>query len=152
MKTTTAIACGAALMMLAGCVERAPEGAAPSAATSPAPPPFKVVGTNKQVMQAITIPSSDVLFAIADASPQSDEQWLAIENAAIALAESGNLMLMPGRTVGTGEWTGFSLELIAKAEAALQAARAKSVDQVLAAGDELYTVCESCHKKYMPQG
>lgn len=137
-------------LALIGCGKAAVEPAkAPAAAAQT--PQFTMVGTNKQIMQAITIPSSEVIFAIGDKPPQDDAGWLAVESAAIALAESGNLLMMPGRAVNTPEWAAFSHQLIDKSSVALKAAQARNVDQVLEAGNDVYQVCEDCHKLYLPQ-
>jgi hypothetical protein len=142
MKAIATLACAAAFI---GCA-RTPEPAAPAA------PHFTVVGSNKQIMLALTIPSSEVLFGIGDRPPQDDAGWLAVESAAIALAESGNLLLMPGRAVDTQDWATYSRQLTEKASASLRAAQSRDVDKVLEAGNDVYQVCEDCHKKYMQTG
>ena len=147
MKTIVPVLCTLALI---GCGKGTVEPAkAPAAAA--ATPQFTVVGSNKQIMQAITIPSSEVIFGIGDKPPQDDAGWLAVESAAIALAESGNLMMMPGRAVDTPDWAGFSRQLTEKSMIALKAAQSRNVDQVLEAGNDVYQVCEDCHKVYLPQ-
>jgi hypothetical protein len=99
MRTIASVLCARAL---GGCGKAAVEVAkAPAGAPTPQ---FTIVASNKQIMQAITIPSSEVIFGIGDEPPQDDAGWLAVESAAIALAESGNLMMMPGRAVDT-PWT-----------------------------------------------
>lgn len=108
-------------------------------------------------MQAITIPASDAVWAVATKEPTTDEEWLAIQNNALALAESGNLLLMNGRTIAgrtvgeEEEWRGYAKELIRTAMLAVEAAEAHDVERILNAGDEIYNVCETCHQKYMPQ-
>ncbi|MFO7276999.1 MAG: hypothetical protein DIU56_008200 [Pseudomonadota bacterium] len=125
--------------------------------TPPAPAPFEPVADVKQVMQAITIPASDAVWGVATKEPASDEEWLAIKNNALALAESGNLLLMNGRTIAgravgeEEEWRGYAKELIRTAVLAAEAAEARDLERILDAGDEIYNVCESCHQKYMPQ-
>jgi hypothetical protein len=144
MRAIATVLCALALI---GCGKDAVETTKAAAAASQ----FTIVGSNKQVMQAITIPSSEVIFGIGDKPPQDDAGWLAVESAAIALAESGNLMQLPGRAMDTQEWAGFSRQLTEKSVVALKAAQARNADQVLEAGNDLYQVCEDCHKLYMPQ-
>jgi hypothetical protein len=139
MKAIATLACA---LVLVGCT-KTPTPAAPAA------PQFTIVGSNKQIMQALTIPSSEVLFGIGDKPPQDDADWLAVESAAIALAESGNLLLLPGRAVDTQEWAGFAHQLTEKSTAALKAAQTRDVDKVLEAGNDVYQVCEDCHNRYM---
>ena len=46
-------------------------------------------------------PSSNSLFDVARQAPESDEQWAAVRNSAVLLAESGNLLLMGKRSNDT---------------------------------------------------
>jgi cytochrome c556 len=120
--------------------------------TAPAPPaaePYKPVASVKQVMLSITIPASDIVFGVGSEEPKTDADWLKVQNAALALAESGNLLLMPGRAVDKENWTKEALGMVDASSQALKAAEARSVDEVLAAGDKVYASCESCHKGYM---
>ncbi|WP_153067149.1 hypothetical protein [Steroidobacter cummioxidans] len=136
--------------LAAGCSKPAPVRhdavPEPSAAST-----FKVIGPNRQIMLAVTIPASDAVFNAAAEPPTTDEQWVTVERAALALAESGNLLLIPGRAVDDGEWARFSHMLIDTAARAYSAAQAKDIDGVADAGNAIYEACEGCHKKYMPQ-
>lgn len=124
---------------------------APPAPPAPPQPPFKIVATPKQVMQSITIPTADVVWKVPNEAPADDAAWLVVENNALALAESGNLLMMEGRAVDRGEWMKHASDLVTVATKAVAAARAKNADQIAEIGDELYTVCDTCHKKYMQQ-
>ena len=46
-------------------------------------------------------------------SPTTTAEWAAVRQAATIIAESGNLLLMPGRTQEDGQWTELSQALIA---------------------------------------
>lgn len=126
-------------------------------AKAPPPPPpasaapFKSVATVKQVMQSITIPEADVVWGVPSEAPPDDAAWLKVENSALALAESGNLLMMEGRAVDHEEWMKQAGSLIDVATKAATAARAKDADKMAEVGDELYSVCEACHMKYMKQ-
>lgn len=136
-------------VLLAGCSKTEP---AHSASTPAAPAAaFKVVAPSKQIMLAVTIPASEKVFGAAAEPPTTDEQWVAVERAALELAESGNLLLIPGRAVDNGDWTNYSHMLIDTASKAYAAAQAKDIDGVSDAGNAIYEACEGCHKKYMPQ-
>lgn len=130
-------------VLAAGCAK------APPAPPPAAPAPFKSVATVKQVMQSITIPEADVVWGVPNEAPKDDAAWLKVENSALALAESGNLLMMEGRAVDHDEWMKHSGLLIDVATKAATAARAKDADKISAVGDELYTVCANCHMKYM---
>lgn len=112
---------------------------------------FELVASVRQVMQAITIPASNGIFRIGSEVPVDDEAWAAVENFALALAESGNLLLMPGRVLPEEQWRGESLALVRAAREAADAARAQDVDGVLNAGDAIYMTCEGCHELYLPR-
>ena len=137
----------------AGCSKQPPAAEATSdvPAAAAAPQAFKVVGSSRDIMLAVTIPASDAVFTAAAEPPTTDEQWVRVERAALALAESGNLLLMSGRAVDDSDWSRFAGMLIDTAAQAHVAARAKDIDGVSDAGDRIYEACEGCHKKYMPQ-
>ena len=135
-----------ALLAVAGCAKAPP----PPPPAAPAAP-FKSVATVKQVMQSITIPDADVVWSVPNEAPKDDEAWLKVENSALALAESGNLLMMEGRAVDHDEWMKHAGLLIDVATKAATAARAKDANQMSDIGNELYTVCENCHLKYMQQ-
>lgn len=126
------------------------EDRAPTSAPTPAPAPtFKAVASVKQVMQGITIPASNAVFAVAGQAPADDAAWQAVEASALAVAESGNLLLMSPRAVDDQDWQQYALALVDVGAKAAEAARAKNADQTSTAGDDMYNVCEQCHAKYM---
>lgn len=144
MKILTSAAALAALLVLAGC---APKTEAPPAAATPA---LESIATNRQVMLGLTIPASDVLFAVGDPAPADQAAWDRVVANAAMLAESGNLMLTGPRDLKQPEWTQFARELVARSKDAMAAAEKRDVDAVLEAGNALYETCENCHNKYMP--
>ena len=73
-----------------------------------------------------------------------------MRNAAIIIAESGNLLLMPGRVHEDARWTELSLALIARGREALIAAENRDPDAVFNAGGEVYLVCAECHAAFAP--
>jgi hypothetical protein len=121
----------------------------------PVPTP---VGTVKQVMKGIVGPAATVVFSSVgttvteagrdDKAPHTDEEWEAVGNSAIALAEAGNLLMMEGRAVDKGEWIKMSQAMIDAAKVALKAVEAKSADDVLASGDAINVSCDKCHQRY----
>ena len=115
---------------------------------TPPTPPFKPVATVKQLMTAIIIPSSDVLFQVAGKAPTNDEEWASVERNAMTLVESGNLLMIGDRAKDTGDWMKESQRLVDVGETAFKAAQAKNVDELTKIGDQIYEVCESCHNKY----
>jgi len=112
-------------------------------------PTFKTLANVTQLMKAIVIPSSDALFNVAVETPKDDKEWTALENSALALAESGNLLMIGSRAKDSKTWMQYSKAMIDAAEMAFKAAQSKNVDAVLEAGDKIYATCETCHERYM---
>ncbi|HSU88534.1 MAG TPA: hypothetical protein VLL56_06845, partial [Terriglobia bacterium] len=59
--------------------------------------PFRIVGTMSQLMVDIIYPTSNDIFYIVRKPPSNDAEWEAIQRSALTLAESANLLVMPGR-------------------------------------------------------
>jgi len=135
----------AGTLLLWGC-SGAPEPvqqAAPQAA-------FKPVGTVMQIMEAVVIPSSNVIWNVPAEAPKDDEEWATVRNNALSLAEAGNLLMIEGRAKDQDAWMRASQALIDAGTTAFHAAEAKDVDAMAAAGDEIYNSCEGCHMQYPP--
>lgn len=122
---------------------------AASAALAQAPS-YEPVGNMSQLMIDIIYPTSDALFYIERTPPKTDAEWNAIRNQALMLAESGNLIMMPGRARDQDEWVKDSKLMIAAAKSAYKAAVSKDMAGVLAQSDALTASCIACHKAYRP--
>jgi hypothetical protein len=122
----------------------------PEQQTAPQPG-FKPVGTVMQIMDAVIIPSSNAIWNVPAAAPKNDEEWAAVRNSAMALAESGNLLMIGDRAKDQGEWMMMAQALVDAGTAAFRAAEAKDIDAITAVGDQIYSACENCHLKYSPQ-
>jgi hypothetical protein len=143
------------LVLLFGCSPPPPP--APAAAT----PPSDTVLNLKQLMEWVIDPTVDVIWdsvksistqeGTKEISPQTDEQWTAVRNAAATLSEAGNLLMLPGRARDQEAWVAAARALVRTSEKALKAAEAKDKDAVFAAGGDIYTVCRGCHVQYAPQ-
>ena len=83
--------------------------------------------------------------------PESDEEWLAVENAAFMVAEAGNLLMMPGRTLDDTGWIAMSQSLVDVGRRALEVAEAQDEQGVFDLGAEMYFVCSGCHAAYSPE-
>src|SRR3989442_10978648 len=112
--------------------------------------PFQPVGTMSQLMIDIIYPTSNDLFYIERTSPSNDSEWGAIERSALMLAESGNLLMMPGRARDQGDWIKDAKMLVDAGVAAFKAAKAKELDAVLAVNEQLVAACITCHQQYRP--
>jgi hypothetical protein len=119
------------------------------AAGGNASPTTARVGTMSELMVHIIYPTSDAIFYVSSRAPATDEQWKELQAKALTLAESANLLMMPGRT-RPGQWNRDSREMLDAAWAAFKAANGKDLAGVEAVSDQLYESCVSCHKAYRP--
>lgn len=132
-----------------------PPGDAPPAAE------YRPLANVQQMMGWILDPAADVIWdnagtiITADGSrelhPTTDEGWDKIIHAAAIIAESGNLMMMPGRSMGD-DWQEYSRGLIDTGELAIAAATAQDPDALFDAGGRIYQVCKACHDQYWIKG
>jgi hypothetical protein len=144
-----------AMTVLSACNSEAP---APAVQAETSGPEYHQVADIKQLMNWILDPNSDVIWGAVgtvideqgekNLAPETDEQWTAIRDAAAVIAESGNLLLMPGRARDQGDWAKHSHELTKAAQVALAAAEAKDTASLFTAGGDIYLVCSACHEQY----
>ena len=130
-----------------------------SACGGPPPPPFKPLVDNKLLMQAVVDPNADIIWDAVktimttegdqDIRPKTDEEWAAVRNAAVTVAESGNLMMMAPRAKDSGEWMQRAQEMITAGEEAMRAADARNAEKLFTVGGDLYDSCTNCHRKYV---
>ena len=139
-------ACVLMMLGLAGCTRH--EAAAPTSAP-PTTDALRPIATVRQVMLGITVPASNAVFAVAGQAPADDAGWEAVEASALAVAESGNLLLVKPRAVDDGDWKRWSVALVDAGVKAAKAAHSKDADATGVAGDDMYNVCEQCHAKYL---
>jgi hypothetical protein len=111
-------------------------------------PSFQPVGSMSQLMVNIIYPTSDALIYIERTPPKTEVEWNLISNQALMLAESGNLLMMPGRARDQGNWITDSKLLVDVGAAAYKLAQAKDMDGILALNDRLNASCVVCHQQY----
>jgi len=151
------ISIAVAMIALCGCESKAP--APTESASTSTGPEYTQVADVKELMNWVLDPYSDVIWGAVgsitdeqgtkELAPETDEEWTNIRNAAAVIAESGNLLLMPGRTrEGDADWTKHSRELTKAAQAVLNAAEAKDTASLFTAGGDMYLVCTACHSQY----
>lgn len=124
-------------------------------------PPFKPVTTTRELMESVIAHAAEIYWGavevtvaadgIHERKPQTDEEWELVWAAALALAESGNLLMMAPRAVDDGAWMQFSRSLIEAGADAAAAAQSRDVDRVFAAGEQVYNACLGCHTRYVAQ-
>ena len=108
------------------------------------------VGTMSDLMVKIIYPASDAIFYIATRTPTTEAEWGELQGKALAVAESANLLMMPGRARDQDRWMADAKLMLDAGRAAYRAARAKDVPGLEAVNDQLYTSCTSCHQHYRP--
>jgi hypothetical protein len=150
-----ALAAGAtlAILLLSAC-NRAP--------LPPPLPPFMPIATTAELMHSVVDPAADVLWAsvgsivtaegVEDFFPRSEEEWIPIENAAVVLMESGNLLMIGDRPVDQGEWMTMSRGLVDAGKLALTAAQSRNPDEIFRVGGDVYAACDTCHQRYWTEG
>src|SRR5438876_560701 len=146
----------------------------------PAQTPTMQVQTDlNRLMRGVLYPASNVVFSAQidnpaelkpipgkDPSMATDPLvstfggWLAVENAALAITESANLLLIPGRKCANGlpvpmnnpDWLKFVQELRDAGTKAYKAAQSKDQDKMVDAAETLSNACASCHRKWREKG
>jgi len=111
-------------------------------------PTFQPVGNMSQLMINIIYPTSDAIFYIDRNPPKTEVDWITLQNQTLMLAESGNLLMMPGRARDQDKWMKESKMLVDAGTAAYKAVRAKDLDGIRAVNADLYAACVTCHMDY----
>ena len=101
-------------------------------------------------MIRIIYPASDAIFYITTREPKTVVEWEDLQAKALAVAESANLLMMPGRARDQDRWMDDAKLMLEAGRAAFRAAKAKDVAALDALNDQLYTSCTSCHQHYRP--
>ena len=128
-----------------------------------------------QLMRGVLYPAANVVFFAQSDDPAAVKQvpgqdpsmatdplestfggWQAVENAALALTESADLLLIPGRTCSNGaavpladpQLAKFVQELRDAGMKAYKAAQSKNQDKMVEAADTLSTSCANCHLRW----
>lgn len=124
--------------------------AAAVAQTASPRPPTRNVGTMSDLMVKIIYPASDALFYIESRTPKTDSEWTALEGQALMVAESANLLMMPGRARDQKQWMADARLMLDVGADAVAAAKKKDVEAIVALSDRLMESCTTCHKNYRP--
>jgi cytochrome c556 len=101
----------------------------------------------KKNMLEVTVPASNIVFAVANTDPKNLQDWQEVKRSALKLIESGKLLLKNKKTEPV--WQQSAKTLLTAANAVVKAADASDVEAVTNAGNDLYAACESCHASYL---
>jgi hypothetical protein len=117
------------------------------------------VADTKLLMQAVIDPNADIVWdavktidtakGTEEIRPRTDEEWAVVRNAAVAVAESGNLLMMVPRAKDGGDWMKLAQQMIDTGHEAIKAAEAKNADRLFTVGGDIYDSCSACHRQYM---
>jgi cytochrome c556 len=115
------------------------------APTAPAQAP-----TMKQLMLDLVHPASnDILLIVSRGGPSDEREWASVRRSALALAESGSVLMAQGQS-GSEGWT-KAAKLLADAGAdAYKAAQAKDAKALAGVTIRIDASCTNCHKQYRP--
>ena len=129
-----------------------------------------------QLMRGVLYPAANVVFSAQADNPAEVQRlardrdpsmstdpltntfggWVAVENGALALAESANLLLIPGRSCSNGvpapikdpAWVKFVQDVRDASMKAYRAAQAKDQDKIIDLSEALSASCAGCHRKW----
>src|SRR6266566_5451167 len=103
---------------------------------------FPPVASMKQLMLDLIHPSSnDILLAIYRGGPKDEKEWAVVRRSAVALAESGNMLMMRGRARDQGDWMKDAKLLVDAGNAAYKAAEARDPNALARLTEQLDASC-----------
>ncbi len=109
--------------------------------------------TNKEIMNSIITPMTTIIWGAYQL--QTDAEWKAVEDAALAVIAAGQLLASGGAEDGGREmaaeedWQNHTARMIEAARKVIAAVAEKNEEALSEAGNnDLYPPCEECHQKY----
>ena len=156
-------------LLLAAC------GLSLMAQSSPATAPQQVHADLNQLMRGVLYPAANVVFSAQNDNPGDIKfvpghdpamstdpltstfgGWQAVENAALALAESANLLTIQGRRCANGAlvpttdpaWAMFVQDVRDASMKSYKAAQAKDQAKMSELSETLSAACAGCHRKW----
>lgn len=140
------------VLLLASCGASEPERSTP----------YKPTTEMIDLMNWILDPAADVIWGNSgwemtelgeeELFPENDEEWQKLVHASAMIAESGNLLMMPGRENGASgrgeDWTVYSQALVETGNELLEASQAQDKQAIFDLGGKLYRICVACHQRY----
>jgi hypothetical protein len=153
-----------------------PQDAAPASGA----PAYRPYANLAQVMRTLPFPNSNTIFDTQSTDPEEKKKeaqkagssgsateqygalyggWEGVEASALALSETANLILIPGRKCMNGRDVPLDQENFRKwaqgladaGQAALKAAQSKNMDQMVEVSGTVSDACLACHEVYRDQ-
>lgn len=139
------------------------------------PAPQQIHADMNRLMRGVLFPAANVVFSAQADDPGQERLvltqdpamatdplvsafggWQAVENAALALAESANLLTMEGRPCSNGVvaptkdpvWAAFVQQMRDASMKSYRAAQKKSQDEMTKLAVELNASCAGCHRRW----
>jgi mono/diheme cytochrome c family protein len=137
-------------------------------------------GNLAELMRAIAFPNANIIFNLQLKNPSAQRKkqpaaspfdyvewgatvypgWLAVDQAAIALAETAPLLLTPGRRCQNGrpvpvdraDWKQYVAALVEVSRLAHKESQARNHEAFTGISEKLNDVCANCHKVYRDKG
>lgn len=110
--------------------------------------------TIKELMEKTITPATNTLWNVPE--KPTDEEWAALEEAAVTLLVATNVTALGGtgpmddEWVKQPAWNAFNQAMLNAGTMALAAVRARDTEALIASGDVLYPPCEGCHSQFNP--
>jgi hypothetical protein len=139
----------------------------------PAPQPYSTLA---QMMRGIPFPASNIIFDTQTQDPGAAQKpgendtsrgataafssvyggWQAVENNALAISETANLLLVSGRMCENGrpvplereDFRKFAIGLADAGKVAYKAAQSKNLDAMVEVSGTVSDACAACHEIY----
>jgi hypothetical protein len=161
----------AATALLAGCGTQPQSTAVSTPVPADSPKPYSNLA---QLMRGIPFTFANIVFDAQSEDPGAERKpaavgggatatfknvyggWQEVENSALALSESANLILIPGRVCENGrpvpieqeDFRAAAQALADAGQAAYQAAQSKSMDKIVEVSETVAMACSQCHEPY----
>jgi hypothetical protein len=161
----------AATVLLSACGSSPADPATVPVPALSAPQPH---ATLAQMMRGIPFPASNIIFDTQSEDPGVAKKtgdtargataafsnvyggWQAVENNALAIAETANLLIIPGRQCENGrpvpldreDFRKFAAGLADAGNAAYKAAQSKNLDAMVEVSGTVSDACAACHEVY----
>ncbi len=144
-------------LLLGACSESTDDGVAQESAETN----YDTTLTMQELMAFVLEPAADGLWSTAgwvedrdgyrELYPTTDEGWEHVVASAAMVAESGNLLTLPGRALDNDAWMIYSEGLTQAGFRAMAAAVTRNKEDLFQAGADIYSVCSACHQAYDPE-
>jgi mono/diheme cytochrome c family protein len=159
----------------AGAAAATPAAGAATTGAALIPP----VGNLAELMRAIAFPNANIIFNLQVKDPGNEKPgpapvpfdyvkwgatiypgWLAVDQAALALAEAAPLLLTPGRRCQNGrpapvdraDYRQYVADMVKVAQEAYTVSKSRNFEAFVEISDKLNTSCANCHMVYRDKG